>query len=240
MVHWNPIKLTAMHHQHLGLGATMADDAGWQRPVQYTSPELELETVRKAGGLCDTSPLGKLSVQGSGVDALVRRVFTDAVPRETNRVAVGTFDGAAGGPGARVAVCRFADDELFIVTPPDAANPVARALNAHLGGCAHVVDMTSSYAAITLAGPLCDLLLAKLTDLDISVDAFPDLSCAQGQVAEVYAIVLRWDRGDIPSYTVCFGRDFGEYLWEVMLEAGREYGMVPFGIEALTRLTNGG
>ena len=237
---WNPIKLTAMHHQHLGLGATMVDDAGWLRPVQYSSPERELAAVRKAGGLCDTSPLGKLYIQGSGVDALVRRVFPDAVPPETNRVAVGTFDGAVGGSAARVAVCRFSNDEIFIVTPPDVANAVAQALNAHLAGCVHIVDMTSSYAAVTIAGPVCHQLLAKLTDLDVALDAFSDLSCAQGQVAEVYAIVLRWDWGDIPNYAVYCGRDFGEYMWEVMLEAGQEYGMAPFGVEALTRLTGGG
>ena len=218
----------------------MADSAGWQRPVQYTSPERELETVRKAGGLCDTSPLGKLYIQGSGVDALIRKVFPDVVPPETNRVAVGTFDGAGAGSGARVAVCRFSDDEVFIVTPPDAANPVAQALNAHPAGCAHMVDMTSSYAAVTFAGPLCGQLLAKLIDLDVSLNAFSDLSCAQGQVAEVYAILLRWDQGAMPSYVVYFGRDFGEYMWEAMLEAGREYGMAPFGVEALTRLTSGG
>ena len=240
MTTWNPIKLTAMHHQHLGLGAAMGDYLGWQRPAQYTSSEQELETVRRAGGICDVSPVGKFYLQGDDVPALLQRALPEVATLEINRAAVGVLSGSNGPIAERVLACRFADDEVFILSPPDTVAPVGQALKERLAGCAHMVDMTSNFAAITTAGPLSAHLLSKMTDLDLSPEVFPDLSCAQGQVAEVYAIVVRQDLQDLPCYDVYFGRDFGEYLWDAMLEAGHEYGITPFGVEALTRLAGGG
>ena len=236
MVTWKPVKLTAMHHQHLSLRGVMADYDGWQRPSQYTSVERELETVRKAGGLCDISPLGKLYIQGSDIDALLQSVFPEASSLEINGATVSVLSGQDGHM-ARVVVCRFSGDEVFISTTSDTVSLVAQAVNEHLAGCAHMVNMTSNYAAIKVAGPLSARLLAKMTDLDISSFVFPDLTCAQCQIAEVYSIIVRWDQGGVPSYDVCFGREFGEYMWEALLGAGQEYGIAPFGVEALNRLS---
>ena len=38
------------------------------------------------------------------------------------------------------------------------------------------------------------------------------------------------------SNKLSFGREFGEYMWNVLVESGEEYGVAPFGIEALARL----
>ncbi len=236
MVAWSPVKRTAMHYRHLKLGATMGDYGGWQRPAMYTSPEQETERVREAGGLCDTSPSVKHYIQGNDVSALLQKAFPEAGPFGINRACAGVFSGPGGPSIDNVLLCRFATDEAFIVSPPDAALPVAGALRESLSGCAHAVDMTSTFASVNIAGPMSAQLLAKLTDLDLSPGAFSDLGCAQGQVAEVYAIVARQDWGGLLSYQVYFGRDFGEYLWEALLHAGREYGVAPFGVEALKML----
>ena len=65
------------------------------------------------------------------------------------------------------------------------------------------------------------------------------MSCAQGQMAEVYTIVGRLDQGTVLSYNVYFGRDFGVYLFDAMLEAGHEYSMVPVGLESMISLVTG-
>jgi len=55
-------------------------------------------------------------------------------------------------------------------------------------------------------------------------------------VAEVHGTLLRIDTGGLPSFDLYFGREFGEYLWDALLEAGGEYSVAPFGIEAMARL----
>ena len=236
---WSPVKLTAMHHQHLSMGATIGDEHGWRRPSYYTSSQQEVEAIREAGGVCDTSPCGKFLVQGSGVWPALGGLVPESASLPVNRATIGGLVGPDGADSLRVVTCRLADDEAIIISSPGEAGQAMRALQGHLDGCAHIVEMTSHYAAVSVLGPLSGQLLAKVTDLDISPRAFPDLSCAQGQLAEVYAIVLREDRGGLLGYDIFFSRDYGEYLWEVLLEAGREYGIGPVGTEALKQLVGG-
>ena len=59
-------------------------------------------------------------------------------------------------------------------------------------------------------------------------------------MAEVYVILLRWDRAGLPGYDIYVSREYGEYIWDAMLEAGHEYGIVPFGVETLKQLSQGG
>ena len=231
-------KLTAMHHQHLALGAMMDDYDGWQRPSRYTSAEVELEAVREAAGLSDISPLGKFVVQGSDVAASLSTILRGA-PTEAGGVAECSLERADVNGHAPILVSRLADTELFVTSAPESASSLGASLSESLAGCAHIVDMTSGLAAINVAGPASSRIIAKLTDLDMSSRSLLDLSCAQGMLAEVHAIIVRRDRGSLPSYDIYFGRDFGEYLWEVMVEAGHEYGMAPIGVEALKELAEG-
>jgi sarcosine oxidase subunit alpha len=106
--------------------------------------------------------------------------------------------------------------------------------------CVHMLDMTSAYAAVNIAGPRAGDVLSKLTDLDLHPEILTNLACTQGQMAEIYALIVRWDLDALPSYDIYFGREYGQYMWEVLLEAGEEYGVVPVGMEAHQRLVSGG
>ena len=55
-------------------------------------------------------------------------------------------------------------------------------------------------------------------------------------VAEVRATLLRVDHGAVPGYELYFGRDYGEYMWDSVLEAGEPAGLTPVGTEALAKI----
>ncbi len=229
-----PIALSAMHYQHLALGAVMVDRDGWQRPARYTSVKQELDRLREAVGLCDISPVGKLSVQGDDLDSALARAFGDARPPDVGAVqreSVGS--GSARSPHA---LARLAHDEAMVFTEPGHAAAVSETLEQQADLCAHVVDVTSGLGGVRITGPSGHLLLAGVTELDASPEALPELSCAQTRIAEVHAVLLRLDLGNIRSYEVYFGREFGEYMWDALLEAGDEHGAVPVGIEAMEEL----
>ena len=75
-----------------------------------------------------------------------------------------------------------------------------------------------------------------VTEFNCSPQAFPNDRCAQTQAAEIHATLLRVDVGDLPSYQLFFGRDFGEYMWEALVEAAAVYDGAPVGFEAMDRL----
>ena len=79
-------------------------------------------------------------------------------------------------------------------------------------------------------------LLSRVTGLDISPRAMPDLTCAQGRFAEIQGLLLRRDVQGLAIYQLYAAREFGEYLWEALTDAARDTGGGPVGTEALSGL----
>ena len=231
-----PIALSAMHYRHLALGAVMVERDGWQRPARYVSVKREIEQFREAVGLCDISPVGKLSVHGDDLDSALARAFGEGRPPDVG--AVQRRSVSSGSAQLPIALARLAHDEAMVFTEPGHAAAVSEPLEQAADLCAHVVDVSSGLGGVRITGPSAHLLLAGVTELDASPDALPNMSCAQTKIAEVHAVLLRLDLGSVRSYEVYFGREFGEYMWDALLEAGDEHGVVPVGIEAMEELAS--
>jgi glycine cleavage system aminomethyltransferase T len=101
-------------------------------------------------------------------------------------------------------------------------------------------DVTSVYANLRLIGPRSKDVLCKLTSLNLSDAALPDLACAQANVAHVHGIVLRKDIRSIPAFHLLVDREYGESVWQAIVHAGYEFHLCPFGLEALQSLENRG
>ena len=222
-----PVGLSPLHHQHVELGAEMELVDGWLRPVRYAASDEELAAVRSGVGVCDVSPMGKLALLADGLDAPLGAMFPDSTPPEVGR---------ASRVDEETIMARLARDEAFVTTAAGRALSLLERLTSGAEGCAHVVDVTSALAAVRIAGPRAPDLLAALTELDLARDAFGDGSCAQSRFAEIHGTLARLDASGLPAYTLFFGREYGDYMWESIMEAGERYGLVPFGTEALGRL----
>ena len=218
-----PVALSPLHYRHVELGAEMELVDGWRRPVRYAPTDEELAAVRSGVGVCDVSPMGKLALLGDGLEELLSAVFPD-IPLPSVGRAVRIDDGTTAA--------RLARDEALVTT----AGVRSLRLTAGAAGCAHVVDVTSALAAVRIAGPRSPDLLAALTEMNAAPHAFGDGSCAQSQFAEIHGTLARLDAAGLPAYTLFFGREYGDYMWESIMEAGERYDLVPFGIEALGRL----
>ena len=229
MTTWTPVAHSALHAEHVRRGATMVDVGDWSMPARYAAPEDEAAKVRAAVGIADFSPLGKLTVHGDDLDELL-----DGAERlEVGRVRISSPSGYEG-PG-EMAVARVAHDELMILIPPGAAPSFAHLADS-LGGCAHVVDVTSGFCCVKVTGPRSRRLLSRLTELDLRDAPFADLSCAQGKLAEIECLVVRRDLNGLLNFDLLFSRDYGEYVWESLVEAGEDLEVIPYGHEAMSLL----
>ena len=231
---FNPIRRSAMHHKHLLLGASMVERDGWQQPAHFGSAEADAKYLREAVGLCDISPRAKFVIKGDQVDQLVSRVFPTASIPDVGEISVETH--AGGISGANAALCRLAQDEILCVAPAGSGTRLAEALKDDSGQCAHSLDISSGLAGVSIAGPQASHLLAMLSELNTSNAAFPNLRCAQTKFADIHGTVLRIDLGDLPNYQLYFGREFGEYLWDALVEATGVCGGAPVGFEAMDQL----
>ena len=217
-----PVKRTPLYRTALALGATMTDHAGWQVAAQYRSPDEEVRQVQAGVGLADASWLGKLAVRCAGGQGLDPAAWEIA--------------GATVWPLAK-------NDLLVTCEPPDTPavrqmlqDRAASAMEAAESPSIYVTDATSVYAALVLAGPHSRAVLQRLTVLDVSAPALPDLACTRTGLAHVHATILRQDLGPVPAYWLLVGWEYGVYVWDAVLHAGESCGIAPIGLTALHHL----
>jgi len=227
MQKWNPVALSAMQPRHLSLGATLVETNKWLLPARYSTVEEETEHLRASAGVSDISSNGKLVLQGE-IDSQILQALGQSGPG-----AIGTVGKIAHESG-EIVIARLAADDALLVTA--GRSSTLAGLVEHGDTCSHTVDMTSVLAGLAIVGPRAQSVLAGLTEIDTSDMAFPDLSCAQGMVAEVRATLLRVDRRGVPGYELYFGREYGEYMWDSVLEAGEPAELTPVGTEALAKI----
>ncbi|MYD52255.1 MAG: hypothetical protein F4W93_12360 [Dehalococcoidia bacterium] len=219
-----PSARSAMHYRHLEIGAEMVEHEGWALPARYTDAEKEATRVREGVGITDISHIGKIRLQGETVDEALREALPDYKATPVGSVTI----------SGDTVVARLANDDCLILTGQASVDYVLDSLR--LDGYAHPVNVTSVLAAVRIIGPNISQVLAGVSDLDLAPLYFPNLSCAQGMVAEIHGTIIRRDIGGLPVYDLLFGRDYGDHMWESLMDAGEPHGLTPIGLEAMSLL----
>ncbi|MBI4220470.1 MAG: (2Fe-2S)-binding protein [Chloroflexi bacterium] len=233
--HLSPYRQTAMNDRHAAAGATWMDMGEWKRPFMYSTVEKECQAVREAAGIIDVSTLGKLLVRGvdSGefLDWLHPNRFSDL---RIGRVRYRAMCDDAGIVLDDGTIARLGEDRFFVTTGTGTLDAVEQWLTWWLAGSERevtVTNLTSEYAAVNLAGPRARDVMGRLTSMDVSPKGMPYLSAIEGPVAGVPAIILRIGFVGELGYEVHVPADYGAHLWDALLEAGRDFGLEPFGVE---------
>jgi sarcosine oxidase subunit alpha len=189
---------------------------GWQVASSFAAPADEAARTRESVGLADVSWIAKFDLQGPGLET----------PPDF-------------GPAANLWVT--GQLHYLLTCEPPALDAVKERLQQFQNAGAeasppapiYAMDVTSVYTHLLLAGPRSREVLGKLTSLNLSENARRNLTCAQANVAQVNAIVLRKDLNGMLAYHLLVGRDYGESFWESVLHAGHEFHITPFGLQAL-------
>lgn len=228
-----PERRTAMYHSQLEMGAVMDDADGWQLPLHFGYAGKESVWLRETVGVSDVSPIGKVRVVGREAASVVARMLAVAGEQGINTVAEADSSLERGG---RLLSSKLADDEFLVLTPPGVAALAVEAARQADTDSAYAIDVTSGLCGVAIVGPATQALMSRITDVNTAPDALRDLTCVQFRFAEVQALLLRRDVDGIAMYQVYASREFGEYLWEVLVETARELGGGPVGTQALLSL----
>jgi sarcosine oxidase subunit alpha len=229
-----PSRLSPLHATHQVLGAQFVSQAAWQVPKTYTSPEDELSTIRQRVGLADVSSLGKLVVKGNAAPGLLAGVF-DVTPATPGHMAPVILQEQFGPSLGNSYIARLAPDEFLIITPPGDEDNTARHIERkraarHL--FVTVINQTSGLAGLAVAGPHSREMLGKLCALPLSPRDFPNHRVAQSSLAMVHTIIVRNDLGNLAAFELYVERPYAKYVWTSLMDAGHEFGIIPFGCKA--------
>lgn len=234
--HHHPVKLTPLHARHQAAGAKQMAMGEWMRPFSYGKPEEEWKAVRERVGVIDVSTLGKLEVQGRDAGKLLDLVYTHHFSNlKPGRIRYGVLCGEDGIILDDGTVSRLARDHFYITTTTGNISFVEQWLDwwaVVSRFCAHVTEVTANFAAVNLAGPNARQVLSRLTDLNLSNEAFRYMRCRTATVAGVPARLLRIGFVGETGWEIHVPASYGAYLWNTVLEAGADQGITPFGVEA--------
>jgi sarcosine oxidase, subunit alpha len=241
----HPIRRTPMHYQHEDLGAVWMDMGDWKRPRYYKHPKAaseresvlqEYQAVRRAVGVIDVSTLGKLSLQGRDGGKLLDKVYTNRFSDlKPGRVRYAVLCDEAGIILDDGTISCRAEDDFFLTTTTGNLDFVEQWLEWWLAGAgwdAQVNNLTSALAAVNLAGPKARDVLRAVTDCDLSTQAFPYMACRNAQVARVPALLMRIGFVGETGWEIHYPAESGEHLWSALMDAGKPFGIRPFGVEA--------
>jgi sarcosine oxidase subunit alpha len=192
--------------------------------------------VRERVGVIDVSTLGKLDVKGRDAGKLLDKVYTNRFSDlKPGRVRYSVLCDEAGIMLDDGTISRLAEDHYFITTTTGNLDFVQQWLEWWMVGSGwdvHITNVTGGRAAVNLAGPQARDVLKMLTDCDLSSKAFPYMSCREAKVADVPAFLMRIGFVGETGWEIHFPGEFGEYLWNKLIETGKQFGIRPFGVEA--------
>ena len=101
----------------------------------------------------------------------------------------------------------------------------------------NVVSTTEQWAGAAIAGPKSRNLLQKLfPDKDLSNEGLPFMGYTEGDLFGVKARIFRISFSGELAYELNVASDFGNFMWEKIIEEGKEFEIQPYGTEALSTL----
>ena len=231
------VRMTPVHDWHLEQSAKMMVAGLWLRPEHYGDPAAEVKAVRQRVGLIDVSTLGKIKLTGPGVPSLLDRLYINKFSNlKEGRVRYGAMINAEGVLMDDGVTARVGEQEWYMTTTSSGATAVYEWIQwwaqSGWGEGVHVTSVSEGRAAFNLAGPQSRELLQKLTDADLSNEAFPYMHVREAELAGVTCRLMRIGFTGELSYEIHCGAGYGRFLWETLFEVGKTFEIRPFGVEA--------
>jgi heterotetrameric sarcosine oxidase gamma subunit len=162
--------------------------------------------------LSDRTPWAKVLVHAAEVGVYSRTV------------AVG-FGRAARVDSAALEVGSGVGEWLLLGPVGSAGDLMARAVARTDAELVSVLDMTHGRALVRLTGDAAAAVLSKLCGVDLADDVTPNLAAFRSLVANVATDVVRDDVAGVHSYLLHCERASGQYLFDVLVDAGAEFGL---------------
>jgi sarcosine oxidase subunit alpha len=248
--HFQPVRKTPLHEWAAELGAVFVESGLWLRSAWFpkegedwrASASREVRNARERVGICDVSTLGKIDVQGKDAAAFLDRIYCNTFSTlATGRARYGLMlreDGIAFDDGT---TSRLATDHFLMTTTTANAGRVM----SHMEFCHQAlwpdldvtyVSVTEQWAQMAVAGSKSRATLQKIVD-GISLDdtTFPYLAAKDLKVlGDVSARLFRISFSGEHAYELAVPADYGSMTARAILKAGEEFGIAPYGVEALS------
>jgi len=233
------LRKTALNAVHRQLGARMVDFGGWDMPVEYSGLIAEHMAVRTGVGLFDVSHMGDIQLRGpESLHAIQHICMNDASKLQVGQAQYSAMLYPQGTFVDDVIVHKFSDNDYLIVINAGTREKDYGWIksNAQKFHC-HVSDYSDYYTQLAIQGPKAAETLQKLTKVDLSTIKFYWFKW--GTVCGLpNTLIARTGYTGEDGFEIYIPSDeaTSKRVWEEILEAGKEFGIIPCGLGARNTL----
>jgi sarcosine oxidase subunit alpha len=233
-------KRTPLHHSQKADGGIFRNIGVWQR-ARYFSEDVdckdEILNVRNNVGMLDGSTLGKFRIHGPDALKALQRVYVSNMAQaKEGRIkysAMCNDDGCVMDDGV---VVKLGENDYYFTTSTGRAGQTTEWIRYHTrfdNWDFHLVNLTDAMGVINLSGPNARKVLAKVVDTDISNAAFPFAAYREFIIRDtVFVRAMRLGFVGELSYELHVPSSYMQPVWDLLKEAGAEFGIRNFGVEA--------
>ncbi|TCT08735.1 dimethylglycine dehydrogenase [Tepidamorphus gemmatus] len=255
-----PMQTTPLYDRMRAQGAVMGDSWGLETPLWFAPegveprdivsfrrsndfPHVKAEciAVRERVGVTEIANFAKYEIGGPGAEAFLSRLMTNRMPR-AGRIVLTPMLNENGKLIGDFTIARLSSgrdgDRFMMFGSSQAQVHHMRWFERHLppDGSVTIEPLGMKLVGLSIAGPKARHVLARLTDEDVSDKAFPFMSFRAMDIAAVPAMIGRISyTGDL-GYEIWVAPEYQRRLYEKVMEAGADVGIVNFGMRALLSL----
>ena len=213
--------------------ARAREDVTFRRSNAHEHVAEECRTVKERVGLIEISNYGKIEITGPGTEAWLSRVMVNRVPA-VGRIALTPMLNERGRLIGDFTMCRLAAERVLLIGTLAAETYYLRWFERHLPPSGvHVRACAMEHVGLSVAGPAARALLQSLTRADLSSAAFPFLTFRRIDIGMIPALVGRISFTGELGYEIWVTPDYQRALHELLVSAGADHGLRPFGARAL-------
>ena len=240
------LRKTPLNALHRKLGAKMVDFGGWDMPVEYPSSGgliAEHKAVRGSVGVFDVSHMGDIRIRSGSTPGGALAAVQHISMNDASKLAIGQAHYSAmlypeGTFVDDVIVHRLGDDDfLLVINAGTREKDVSWVRQNTMGFDCVVEDLSDAYTQLAVQGPRAAEVLQKLTDANLA--AIKNYWFTRGTVCGIAnRMTARTGYTGEDGFEIYMPGDTAtsERVWNAVVEAGREFGILPCGLGARNTL----
>ena len=260
--HSRELRVSPFHPRLQALGAQFVFSAGWERPQWFESnaPLLADYAIAPRNGweaknwspiqgaehlatrdrvaLYDLTPFAKFEVTGPGVVAYLQRLCANNIDKPVGKVIYTAMLDANGGIKCDLTVSRLGPEKYWVITGGSVQGHDLAWMRSHLptDGSVHIADVSSSYCCVGLWGPKAVDVLRSLVSTDVSKPAFKFFTTQSLYIGNIPVQASRVSYVGEDGWELYAPTESGLKLWDLLWNAGQDYGLVAAGLGAFDTL----
>ena len=216
-------------------GISQEDDWSFRRSKWFEHVGNEVMHVTENVGVLDMSAFGKCRISGSGAEVFLNKMVANKLPKNNGRIILAHSLSKGGGVHSEFTIMKEKDDSFYLVSAGASQRLDHDWLKKRMpiDGTVQFTDLTNSMGVLVVSGPKSRALLQRVTETNMSNDAFKWLTAKKVDIGYAPTIAARVNFVGELGWELHHPIEYQNHIFDILFSAGEDLNLRPFGIRAM-------